>query len=162
MAVIVEDGTGKSDAQCYCDHTYVLNYLAERGITHSYTQSAIEGALVISAKDWIDGQHTFRYEILVEDQALSFPRAVFGFPSNIPLANCKAAILQLKGALLVDTSKISTSGTVTSESKQLGPLSKSVTYKDGTDQTYYRVLPVDLTRLLKPYLLKSTGNRVIR
>lgn len=152
MGIIVENGTGLSNAQCYCDVAYLDAYLTERGITSAATTGQKEAALVIAAKDWIDGSHTFRGEKLVDTQALSFPTDIDQFPEAIKLANAKAGYLQLQGLLLVDTSSISTSGVVESESKQLGPLSKSVTYKSGSAQVYGRILPKDLTNLLVPYL----------
>lgn len=156
MAIIVEDGTGLSTAQAYVDAAYLQAYCLERGLSlDGFDQTKQEAALVVAAKDWIDGQHEFANEKLVSTQALEFPRTVFGFPNDIKLANAKAAYLHLNGALLVDVTKISTSGTIESESKQVGPLSKSVSYKSGTAQVYGRVLPVDLTNLLRPYLSQS-------
>ena len=156
--LIIEDGTGKSDAQAYADAAALQSYAALRGINISaYNEAAQEAALVVAAQDWIDGEHQFRGEKLVDDQALSFPTDEDGFPDSIPLANIKAAILHLQGLLLVDLSALSTSGQVTSESKSVGSLSKSTTYKEGTAQVYSRVLPKSLTNLLQPYLKFSGG-----
>lgn len=157
MAIVFEDGTGLSNAQCYCSVAYLDAWMAERGYTTTALQPAKEAALVVSAKDWIDGQHSFANEKLVDNQALEFPRTVFGFPEDIKRANAQAAYLHLRGALLVDTAAISTSGTVESESKAVGSLSKSVTYKSGSAQIYSRILPKTLTNLLKPYLSNSGG-----
>jgi hypothetical protein len=153
--IVVEDGTGLPNAQAYCSVAYLDAYLAERGIAHGHSLQEKESALVVAAKDWIDGEHTFKYEQLTATQALQFPRTEFGFPDQIKLANAKAAYLQLKGALLVDVTSISTTGVVESESKAVGPLSKSVTYKSGSAQIYGRILPADLTNLLRPYLSAS-------
>lgn len=161
MAVITEDGTGLSNAQCYCSVAYLDAWMAERGYTTTALESAKEAALVVSAKDWIDGQHSFANEKLVDNQALEFPRTVFGFPEDIKRANAQAAYLHLSGALLVDTASISAAGTVESESKSVGSLSKSVTYKSGSAQIYSRILPKTLTNLLKPYLSNSGGLGVV-
>lgn len=161
MAIVVEDGTGLSNAQAYVDAVYLDAWMAERGYTTTATEPEKEAALVVSAKDWIDGEHDFANEKLIEDQALEFPRTVFGFPEAIKQANAQAAYLQLNGALLVDTSTISTSGVVESESKSVGSLSKSVTYKNGSAQIYGRILPKSLTNLLKPYLSNAGGLGVV-
>jgi hypothetical protein len=154
--IVIEDGTGLSTAQCYCDVAYLDAYLTERGITSTATTGQKEAALVISAKDWIDGQHEFIGEKLVSTQSMKFPRSGLPddieYPDEIKLANAKAGYLQLQGLLLVDASLISTTGIVESESKGLGPLSKSVSYKSGSAQIYGRILPKDLTNLLIPYL----------
>lgn len=157
MAIIVEDGTGLSNAQAYIDVAYLDAYMAERGYTTDKTESQKEAAIVIAAKDWIDGQHYFAGRKLNADQAMEFPRETGGVPSAIKQANAQAAYLQINNALLVDTTAISTAGVVESESKSVGPLSKSVTYKSGSAQIYGRVLPVGLTNLLRPYLLNSGG-----
>jgi len=157
MAIIVEDGTGLSNAQCYCSVAYLDAYLTERGLAHGHSPQDKEAALVVAAKDWIDGQHTFKGEQLKSTQSLQFPRVDIGFPEAIKQANAAAAHLHLHNSLLVDTTTISTAGTVESESKSLGPMSKSVTYKSGSAQIYGRILPKTLTNLLKPYLLNSGG-----
>ena len=155
MAIVVEDGTGLSNAQCYCSVAYLDAYLAERGLAHGHSTNDKEYALVIAAKDWIDGQHDFNGEKIEATQALKFPRDIYDLPEDIKLANAKAAHLHLHDSLLVDTTAISVAGTVESESKQVGTLSKSVKYKSGSAQIYGRVLPADLTSLLRPYLSAS-------
>ena len=163
MAIIVENGTGLSNAQAYCDYNYFHAYVTERGIVHSHSQAQIEAALVVAAKDWIDGQHEFAGEKLVSTQALQFPRTfdddLDSFPDAVKLANAKAAWLHLQGALLVDTTAISTSGAIASESSKLGPLGESMEYVAGTQPIYSRILPKDLTNLLKPYL--SSGGMAL-
>jgi hypothetical protein len=157
MAIVVEDGTGLSNAQAYASAADLQAYCAERALSLAdYNEAAQEAALVISAKDWIDGYHEFVYNKLDEDQALDFPRDNdIGLPDEIVLANIKAAYLQLQGLLLVNLSGLSVAGTVESESKAVGSLSKSVKYKNGSAQVYGRILPADLTNLLRPYLSNS-------
>lgn len=157
MAIVVEDGTGLSDAQCYCSVAYLDAYLAERGLSHGHNAHDKEAALVVAAKDWIDGEHTFKNEQLTAGQSMQFPRVDIGLPDAIKQANAQAAYLHLHSSLLVDTTAISTAGTIESESKDVGSLSKSVTYKSGSAQIYSRILPKNLTNLLKPYLLNSGG-----
>lgn len=162
MAIIIEDGTGLSNAQAYCDYSYFNNYVTMRGITHSFSRPAIEAALVVSAIDWVDGEHEYANEKLKDTQSLKFPRTVFGLPVNIKEANAQAAWLHLNKQLFPDLSKISTYGDIESESKQLAVMSKSVTYAKGTSQKYSRVLPKGLRMLLAPYLSFSGGATVRR
>ena len=158
MTIIVEEGSGVTGAQCYNTVAALDAYIDERGYTNTYTTEQKESALVISAKDWIDGRHTFAEDRLTDTQGLEFPRDnEVGLPDDIKLANLKAAYLQLQGLLLVDLATLNTSGTVESESKSVGTLSKSTKYVDGSAQIYGRILPADLTTLLKPYLLNSGG-----
>lgn len=157
--ITVEDGTGLEDAQAYIDLAYFVAYVDERNLYSSdWTNTQIEAALVMAAKDWIDGQHDFNGEALTETQALSFPRDLWsGVPEDIKKANAQAAHLHLQGLLFVDLSSISSNGQIAAESKSVGDLSKSVTYVGGTGQVYSRVLPKQLKNLLRPYLSNSGG-----
>lgn len=156
MAFIVENGTGVTGANSYAS-VAELDAYAEYRIDATqyadYTEPQKEAALVVASSDWLDGQHTFRSEPLTETQGLFFPTVEDEFPEDIKKAAMKAALLQLQGLLLVDLSLVSVSGEVESESKSVGPLSKSVSYRSGSSQRYARVLPSDLTNLLRPYLL---------
>jgi hypothetical protein len=162
MALIVEDGTGLPDAECYCSVAYLESYLDKRGIAHTHSDSQLEAAILIAAQDWIDGQHTFRGEKVSASQSMKFPTDLDSLPDNIPLANAKAAYLQLQNALLVDSAALDLDGEVESSSKSVGTLSKSVSYRSGTSQRYSRIIPRDLTMLLQPYLAySSTRTRVM-
>ena len=159
MAIVVEDGTGLSNAQTYIDTTYLAAYALERAIDVSgHDSTAQEAAIVVSAKDWIDGEHTFSGEKYVETQSMEFPRDADGVPAKIKQANASAAILQLQGLLLVDVSTVSLGGQVVSESSGLASLSESTTYKEGTAQVYSRVLPKSLKNLLQPFLSGAAGS----
>jgi len=162
MAIVVEDGTGLSNAVAYCDYAYFHNYVTIRGIQHSHSVETIEAALVVAAIDWIDGEHEFANDKLKTTQSLKFPRTVFGLPSSIKEANANAAWLHLNKLLFPDLSLVSQNGDIESESKQISVMSKSVSYTSGTSQKYSRVLPKGLRLLLRPYLSMSSGSLVRR
>jgi hypothetical protein len=157
MALVVEDGTGLANADCYCSVDYLDAYLTKRGLEHGHSTQDKESALVIAAQDWLDGQHQFTSEETTDTQSLAFPRVDFGVPEAIKKANALAAHLHLHGLLLVDTSKINQLGVVKAESKNLDTLSKSVEYFEGSAQLYERVLPANLKALIRPYLENSGG-----
>lgn len=77
MALIVEDGTGKSDAESYCTTSFVDTYCSNRGLTAwaALTTSAKESALRL-ATDYIQSKYYYRWDGLrINDtQALDFPR----------------------------------------------------------------------------------------
>lgn len=163
MAIVVEDGTGLSNADCYASVADLDAYLLKRGVTLTQTEPEKEAALVIAAQDWIDGQHNFAGDKLVSAQALDFPRDEgVGLPADVVTANIKAAYMQIQGLLLVDYSTLNQQGVVTSESKAVGSLSKSQTFESGTAQYFSRLLPKDLTNLLTPYLASGGFGRVYR
>ena len=157
MAITVEDGSGVSGANSYASIAELDAFAVHRLDVAGYTTAQKESALVIASSDWLDGQHSFRSEPLTETQGLFFPTVLDGLPGAIKTAALKAALLQLQGLLMVDLTAISVTGSVESESKSVGPLSKSVTYKSGTAQRYARVLPADLEKLLVPYLYGGRG-----
>lgn len=153
MAIVVEDGTGKSNAQSYCDYAFYHAFVTEMGLQHSHSEEQTEPALVTASKRWIDWQHEFAGEKLTETQALEFPRDNdIGLPIKIKQAAAYGAWLHLNNALLVNTTTLSTTGDIISQRKKLDVLETEVTYAEGSAQTYSRVLPADLENLLRPYL----------
>lgn len=164
MAFIVETGQGIDGANSYASVEELDDYAQYRidPVAYAeYTPEQKESALVIASSDWLDGQHRFRSYSVSETQGLHFPTTQDGLPAQIKTAAMKAALLQLQGLLMVDLAGISTTGEVQSESKSVGSLSKSVTYASGTSQRYYRVLPKDLTNLLRPYYGSYDGLGVV-
>lgn len=162
MGITVEDGTGVTGANSYASVAELDAYAVHRLNLTGYNTAAKEAALVVASADWLDGQHTFKGESLTDTQGLFFPVKALDedeeeFPAAIKTAALKAALLQLQGLLLVDLTGISVTGAIESESKSVGTLSKSVAYQEGSAQRYGRILPSDLTNLLRPYLLGGRG-----
>lgn len=164
MAIVIEDGTGLSNAQSYCDYAFYHAFVTEMGLQHSHSEEQTEPALVTASKRWIDWQHEFTGDKLVETQALEFPRDNdIGLPLKIKQAAAYGAWLHLRGALLVDTTAIPTVGDVTMIRKKLDVLETETQYAEGSAQYYSRILPADLENLLTPYLKQSTGfGRAVR
>lgn len=157
MAIVVEDGSGKSDAEAYIDVAYFATFCARRLDLSAYTLEQQESAIAVSAQDWIDKEHIFASERLVGTQALKFPTVDDGLPSDIKEANAYAALMQIQGLLLIDYSSKSVLGEIESESKSISTMSKTVSYREGTAQRYARDLPSGLKNLLQPYLYGGMG-----
>lgn len=166
MALIVEDGTGLPNSECYCSVADLDDYITKRNLSSSWTEPELEAAIRISAQDWIDGQHCFYGDPLVDGQAMAFPTTEFPYlPVDIVTANVHSAYLQLTGLLLVDYGSLSQGGAVLSEDKGLEPgMYKKTQYEEGTSQIYGRVIPPILNNLLKPYLDPNASGlgRVVR
>lgn len=153
MAFTVEDGTGITGANSYATVAELDAYSEFRLDINAYTTIQKQSALVVASVDWVDGEHDMRYLPLTETQGLKLPDTYHdGIPQRFKDAVMKAALLQLQGYLKVDLATISTDGEIESESKSLGDLKKSVTYRRGSTQRYFRVLPPDLERSLQPYI----------
>jgi hypothetical protein len=100
MAIIVEDGTGKTDSNSYVSEADFSTYAADRGITVTGTSAQ----LLIRAMDYIE-QRRFRGVKNTKDQALQWPRYsvwidTYSIDSDeIPLLLVEA---QIEAALAVD------------------------------------------------------------
>ena len=73
--IIVEDGTGKVDAQSYCSVAFADAYFATRNVTAwaLLTQSVKESSLV-KATDYLDATYTWAGSKASSGQSLSWPR----------------------------------------------------------------------------------------
>lgn len=127
-----------------------------RGYNITHPEAKVEEAIVIASLDYIDAMHNFKGELVDDEQAMKLPTDMVSI-ANIKPAACAAVKMQLDGTLMVEPSTISTAGVVQAEAKSVGDLSKSVTYKSGSAQTYKRVTPL-VDALLRPYLLGSMGS----
>lgn len=75
MALIIEDGTGKSDAQSYAAAADLTAFAAARGITLTAATDAAKEILLIRAMDYLEAQEPqFQGTRFSETQALAFPR----------------------------------------------------------------------------------------
>lgn len=98
MALIVEDGTGKSDAESYISVTDAAKYHADRGNAAWVTVSALPEQLLRRATEYIDRTYRARWKgaRVLTAQALDWPRADVDTESSsvpsdsVPLAVCRA------------------------------------------------------------------------
>jgi len=137
MALVIEDGTQKTDAESYSDvpdaDTYTSKWHDDSDWTAA-TTAAKERALLKGTR-YVDS-HKFIGQVTDPDQALSWPRAWLGsidgkvitseeIPTEIKHAAIEAARRVIAGEnLFVDYD----GGTVRSESKSVGSLSIGTTY----------------------------------
>lgn len=173
MSIIVETGGGISNANSYSSVQSLMDYAELRHIKMTTFALDEKEAALIQATEWIDA-HNFKYGAGTITQSLQFPRAYAfrlfrgsKFDGTFPLAiieACqKAAILELYGLLRVDTSTLDKNGEITEQSSSLVTgMFQTVKYKAGTSQTYYRVLPTELTNLLSPFLAGSGAGTAMR
>lgn len=103
--MIVEDGTGLSDANSYVSVEFADDYFSARGVSE---WSAFENKeqILVKATDFIDSIFQWYGKKEFEGQALRFPRtelydyeglAVKGVPNCLKQAVCDAALLALNG-----------------------------------------------------------------
>lgn len=100
--IIVEDGTGKTDANSYASEAELTTYAADRGITITGTNNQ----LLILAMDYIESQN-FKGTKNTKAQALQWPR--YGvYIDNYHVDNDEIPVLlkeaQMEAALSIDAS----------------------------------------------------------
>ncbi|KAF1706286.1 DnaT-like ssDNA-binding protein [Pseudoxanthomonas sacheonensis] len=163
MAIVVEDGTGKADAEAYITVADADAYFAARGNAAwaALTTGQKEQALLLGA-DYMEAVYGSRWkgDRVSMTQALSWPRdgvCVNGFevpddvvPVAVQRANAELAVRASAGTLLVDQGAQVVSETV-------GPI--SVTYATGARQ-YTKYAYVD--GLLGQYMTGSGQIPVVR
>lgn len=106
MALVVEDGTGLSNANTYVDVTYADTYFSTRGIT-AWASLTNKEALLIQATDYLEAVYSesWKGEKLLDTQSLSFPRVIDGvtvFPERLKYAQCELALKANSDVLLKD------------------------------------------------------------
>jgi len=79
MAIIVEDGTGLSTAECYISVADATTYFSNRGITTwaAIASDALREAALRKSTDYMTATYRDRWEGVryTEDQALDWPRS---------------------------------------------------------------------------------------
>src|SRR6185436_4655409 len=117
--ILVEDGTGLSDANSYVSEDDADTYFDDRGNTTWGTSTDDKEAALIHATAAIDALYRYRftgYKTNMRDQALEWPRTasydaqgnlVEGVPVEIVQATCEAAYRELQeaGSMAPDLSR---------------------------------------------------------
>lgn len=110
MALIVEDGSGRADAESYLSVAEADAYFAERGGPAAWTGAATadkEAALRYAAR-WLDGRYRWRGAIFDAEQGLGWPRTgardddgrtLAGVPQRLKDAAAELALAHLDEAL---------------------------------------------------------------
>lgn len=154
MALIVEDGTGKADAESYIAVADATAYFAARGNATwaALASDTVREQLLRKATDYLEGEYGSRWRGArnSETQALSWPRSdvvVYDYsvdsdivPALVSRACAELAVRAAAGDLLGDQA-----AQVVSE--QVGPI--AVTYAPGARQrTRYAAVDAMLAPLL--------------
>lgn len=160
MAMILEDGTGVVGANGFVSLTELGFYADERNIDLSaFTDAQMNGAIVVSSKDYIDTSFNFKGDKLNEDQGMQIPTDEVELNADIKQAACMGAILHLNGRLFVNPTDISQGGQITMESKSLVTgMDKETQYAEGYQYTT-KYPTVQIDRLLSKYIEASVSNR---
>ena len=155
MALIVEDGTGLSDANSYVGVAYADAYFLARNVT-AWASLTIKEALLIQATDYMEAVYSESWKgtVLLDTQSLSFPRIIddaIVYPDRLLKAVCELALKANDGTLLVDVEQ----RTIEEKIDVI-----TVKYAEYSDQkTQYSFV----YGLISPYLMSSgVSKKVVR
>lgn len=165
MTIVVEDGTGKADAESYCDVAYADNYHSKRNNTSwAPLTTALKEAFLRNATEFMIGLYRMRWlgRRVLTTQALDWPRVGVvikdfessGFPGSYGLYQVDYTIVPVEVknacaelALRASKGELAPDRTQKIISETVGPI--SVTYdKDAPAQVQYR----QVDAMLKVYL----------
>lgn len=158
MALVIEDGTGKSDAESYLSVTDVGTYHTNRGNAAWTGTDAVKEAALRKATAYLDNVYRHRWPGVrrLSTQALDWPRgdayylddyssiAIDVIPQAVKDATAELALRALSADLLPDLDRGNAVKSVT-----VGPISK--VFMDGAPGSKVRPqITLILSRLLAP------------
>jgi hypothetical protein len=147
MALIIEDGTGKTDSQSYASEAELAAYANARGVTIAGTDSE----LLVKAMDYLE-QQNFIGNKLTKEQALQWPRFnvwIDDFPIDTDEIPTLLKEAQMEYALSIDGG-VDPSATVDRAIKRERVSSIEVEYMDGaSDTSYIKAAAQKLKKLIK-------------
>ncbi len=169
MAFVVEDGTGKADANSYSSTTAADAYFLDRGITAwTGTPTEKEGWLV-QATDYIDARFGGRFISVPQyteapAQALEFPRVgIAGMPANLLKACAEYALRAKTAPLAPDLIVDETGWAVQGKKEKVGPIEEEVNYSVGQGIHQMLLRPYPAADMLLRGLVRPLGSgKVIR
>lgn len=149
--MVVEDGTGLSNADSFVSVAYADTYFTTRGVT-AWASLTNKKALLIKATDYIEAVYSESWKgvTLNDTQSLSFPRIIDDstvYPDRLLKAVCELALKANSGDLLVDVEQ----RTIEEKVDVI-----TVKYAEYSDQkTQYSMV----YGLISPYLLSTGANK---
>ena len=126
----------------------------------SFSDSAINGAIVISSVDFIDVNYTFLGTSLTQTQLMQLPTDQVTI-ANIENGAAQAVWQQLNGVLLIDQSTIDVKGQVTKTVDEIDVLKEEREYAEGTQKTN-TVSTIRIDRALAKYTVGGSQGGAVR
>lgn len=164
MAFVVEDGTGKPDANSYASVEFAMEYFGLRGVD-KWTDADTDDQKkwLVQATDYIElRQESMVGEPLTEEQALHFPIEAGVMPAALLKAACEYALRAMEGPLAPDP-KVDANGLVRVETKRkIGPLEKAFSVVGGETATPPTFRSYPAADALLAQVLRGGQRKVIR
>lgn len=166
MPLIVESGSGKTDAESYVSVSDADAYWADRNdSTWSNASTGAKEAALRNAAEYLDGTYTWRGTKATRDQGLDWPRTGVideeGYqvnsnivPEAVKAAQYRLALEALSADLLAATDK----GAVKRERTKADVIETETEYQNSSPQKQYPFVD----RLLAGLITGQTGGVVVR
>ncbi len=166
MALVVEDGTGKSDAESYISTADVTTYLTARRVatdfaTWTAADATTKEIAVRLATQWLDARYHERWRGVKFSgtQALNWPRdsveldsyilSASDIPQQLLDATAELALKETDGDTLF--ADMADEGTVSSKAVRIGLISESIDYSGGSRGIKrYRLVEALVSVLIEP------------
>lgn len=170
MAFIVEDGTGKPDANSFASVEFADSYFADRNIIAWSGSEPEKQGWLIQATDYIITRFYGRFYGEMEysadpAQALPYPRIVayvsVGMPLNLLKATAEYALRAKKGSLAPDAVYTASGQVIQAQKKKVGPIETETTYASGTGGSANLLRPYPAADMLLKGLVRSSGGREV-
>jgi hypothetical protein len=153
MAIVVEDGTGKTDAVAYVSAAGADAYFLARANTAWVGSATAKEAAIVRATFALDGLYGNRWPGYKSSsgQALDWPRdeaydidgyELSGLPTAIVNAACEAALIEL-----VSANSINSSVTNGVKVETVGPITTEYFSSSGS-KTVYKTISAPLARIV--------------
>ena len=157
MALIVEDGSGLSDAESYVSVADAGTYCTAHGLTAWTGVDAVKESALRNATQYIDTMYNFRSAKSYSSQALEFPRQMWDWDDDPLMNRLRSATVELAVKALTESLFADVEPSVTTMVK-VGPITKETRPVDTGGQKRYAAIDA----LLKQLTTGLGGIQVIR
>ena len=165
--MIVEDGTGLTDANSYVSVEFADDYFSARGVSEWVDlETEVKEQSLIKATDFIDNVYQWYGKKEFDNQALRFPRVsirdyegaeIKGIPLCLKQSVCDAAMIISNGTELFQTKN--ENGDVVSET--ITTLSFTYAKNESSEETTSTTLYDAINTKLRGLFRESSRNRIV-
>lgn len=157
MALIVEDGSGLSDAESYVSVADAGTYCTAHGLTAWTGVDAVKESALRNATQYIDTMYNFRSAKSYQYQALEFPRQLWDWDIDPLMTRLRSATVELAVKALTENLFADVEPSVVTMVK-VGPITKQTKPVDTGGQKRY----ANVDALLRQLTTGLGGVAVVR
>ncbi len=165
MALVVEDGTGKTDAESYISVADSNTYHTAHGHTAWTGSETVKEQALRAATQYLDATFQLQWKgrSVTKEQALDWPRSGATLqdgwnidsdeiPASLQHATTELALHALTEELIPD---IDDPGVITSHAVKVGPISEQFDYNSRSQEKFFRLASNLIRDLIEP------GSRIV-